>query len=264
MRSAIFFLSVLLFICGTSYAQNDSISMEGSLSVYNGATFKYKLRFASINLKGYSLLDEGGPNETKSSVTIKYQRAQQALVFAEKKLLQTKLKEKNFCFVGGMLKIDEQKKYAKGFFLGQDEHKKMCGTGSVKLRVPPQLMEALSRTDSNDVAIKSIITSQQSDTLVVKNGSINIEIWDGGLNDDDSLSLSLNGQLVIPPFRIQNEKRIISIRLNRGYNSIVLKALNEGTQPPNSARISVVDQSINSPLVSFLRKNETAQLILRW
>lgn len=264
MRTTLFFLSVLLIICARCYAQNDSISMEGSLAVYKGATYKYKLRFASDNFKGYSLLDEAGPNETKSSVTIKYQRAQQALVFAETKLLQTKSKEINFCFVGGMLKIDKQKKYAKGFFLGQDEHKKMCGSGNVKLLVPPQLMEALSRTDSNDVAIKSVITSQQSDTLVVTNGSVNIEIWDGGLNDDDSLSLSVNGELLIPPFRIQNEKRIVNIRLNRGNNSIVLKALNEGTQPPNSARISVIDQSVSFPLVSFLRKNETAQLILRW
>lgn len=264
MCKPVFFLSILLFFCCISYGQKDSITMEGSLSVYKGASYKYKLRFAIDDLKGYSILDEAGPSETKSSITIKYLREQQAVVFAEKKLIQTKAKEHNFCFVGGMLKIDERKKLAKGFFLGQDEYKKMCGSGTVTLSFPAQLIDILSQSDSNDVAIKSIITSKSSDAFEVKNGLVNIEIWDGGLDDNDSLSLSLNGQLIIPSCRIQNEKRIVNIQLRKGKNVLIVKALNEGIEPPNSARITIADQALHFRLVSFLRKNEEAKLILNW
>lgn len=240
--------------------------MNGTLSVHKAATFKYKLVIGNKGGKwnGYSLLDEGGPNETKSTVSVQFMKEKEAMVFAEKTLISTKSNEKSFCFVGGLLKMTEKKSQVKGFFLGQDDKKKMCGSGTVKLNLPEQAKILMTPDGTKDTNISAIVTSKKSESFEVKNAEVQIEVWDGGLADQDSLSVSLNGQIIEAPFQITAEKKIINVRLKKGENVIKIKALNEGTEAPNSARILLIDQGTKFPVVSFLRKDEEATIKLKW
>lgn len=261
-----FLIILLLSICWKGFAQKDSITMEGTLSVSKANIYKYKLVVGLSGGKwlGYSLLDAGGLNETKSSVSVHFMKEKESMIFAEKSLISSKSKETSFCSVGGLLKMNKKKNEAKGYFLGQDEKKKMCGNGTIRLSLPEQAKKLMTPDGIKDTNISSIVTSQKSETFEVKNAQINIEVWDGGLNDQDSLMISLNNNVVVPPFLISTEKKIVTINLKKGENIIKIKALNEGTEPPNSARILVIDQNIKFPIVSFLRKNEEATIKLKW
>lgn len=266
MFQKFFFTISLLSLCSNCFGQNDSLIMDGSLSVSKAGTFKYKVVIGEKNGKwnGYTILDAGGPNETKSTVSVHFLKDKEAMALAEKSLVSTKSKEKSFCFVGGLLKMNDKKSQAKGYFLGQDEKKKMCGSGTVKLNLPEKAKILMTPDGTKDTNISAIVTSQNSESFTVKSGEIKLEVWDGGLSDQDSLSISVNNELAVAAFQITNEKKIISIKLKKGENIIKIKALNEGLEPPNSARFMVLDENSRYPIVSFLKKNEEATLKIKW
>ncbi|MDI9319795.1 MAG: hypothetical protein QM530_04890 [Phycisphaerales bacterium] len=78
--------------------------------------------------------------------------------------------------------------------------------------------------------------------------------------------------LVLGEFRVPLSEVLVcevemileSVFINPHNKCEPIKALNEGTVPPNSARILVVDQKNRFPLVSFLRKDEEATIKLKW
>ena len=138
MFKSFFLLTVFLSFTNVVCAQKDSLTFDGTLSVKGAATYKYKIVVGLHDGKwlGYSLLDAAGPNETKTSLSVQFVKEKKAMAFAEKKLLATKSKEQSFCVVGGALKMNDKGSQVKGFFLGQDEQKKLCGSGTIKLSVP--------------------------------------------------------------------------------------------------------------------------------
>jgi hypothetical protein len=117
---------------------------------------------------------------------------------------------------------------------------------------------------TRDTNVSAIVTSKNSEEYEVKNGLIKLEVWDGGLNDNDSLTILVNDKIMVPPFQILNEKKIFEISLNKGVNVVKIRALNEGTKPPNSARFMIIDQNVRYPVVSFLQKNEEATIKIKW
>lgn len=267
MKGLFFAFIILISFPHPVVAQKtDTLIMNGTLSVHKANTFKYKIVVGSNAGKwnGYSVLDEGGPNETKSSVSVQFVKEKSAMAFAEKTLISTKSNEKSFCFVGGLLKMNDKKSQVKGFFLGQDDKKKMCGSGSVKLNLPEKAKVLMTPDGTKDTNISAIVTSKKSETFEVKNGEVQLEVWDGGITDQDSLTVSLNGQTVEAPFQITADKKVFQIKLKKGENIIKIKALNEGSQAPNSARILLIDQGNRFPVVSFLRKDEEATLKIKW
>lgn len=261
---------VILQVLNISKAngQTDSLRLKGSLEVQNVGNFKYQIVIAQIEGKwhGYSLLDAGGSNETKTSINLQFMPQKNALAFHEKKLLYTKSKEQNFCYVGGVLKWNEKRKELKGMFMGKDSEQKLCGTGKIKLNAP-QNAEKYLRADPNvkDTSVKvSLITQKISEHIKVKASSISLEVWDGGVEDEDSVQIRLNHKLIVPAFKINKEKQKFTIALNPGENTLEIEALNEGIEAPNSARIIVQEdgKAIKS-MISFLKKGEAAKVILK-
>jgi hypothetical protein len=252
---------VFLFFTSDVKAQIDTVRFEGILSVNNSATYKYKIAAAPKNdgkWYGYTILDEGGTNYTVTSVTVSFSKEKQAMLFAENSLIYSRAKEKSFCFVGGLLKMYERKHQLKGFFVGRDEHKHICGNGSVQFKLPINIVKLMTPDGTNDSTIPALVTNQKSTTFKTSATQIQIEIWDAGVNDGDSISLVLNGNVVQAPFGIVNEKKVISLHLLKGDNVLIIKAINEGSAPPNTARIVLFDQNNKLPLISFLKKEEEA------
>ena len=260
-----FIMSVFLFNCSVK-AQSDSISMSGLLSIHKSSSFKYRITVGLREGKwyGYSLLDEGGVQETKTSITALFSKQKKAFVFSEKLLIATRSKEQSFCFIHAALQMNEKKAYIKGFFVGQDEKKQMCGSGTIRLNLPEKAKILMTPDGSPDTNISAIVTSKKSEAFEVKNGKVLLEVWDGGITDKDSITVSLNGQEVQAPFQISAEKKTIALVLKKGENIIKIKALNEGEQAPNSARFLLIDINLSYPVVSFLRKGEEATVTINW
>lgn len=263
----ILFITAFAFSFLNSFAQQDTITMEGTLSLTKSDTYKYKLvvGLSEGKWKGYSVLDAGGPNETSSTVSVQFSKEKKSLMFAEKTLIATKSKESNFCFVGGGLKMNDKKNGLKGFFVGQDNKKSICGTGTIKLNLPEAakvLMTPDGTKDTNTNNVK-LLTGFRSETFKVNNPEVQLEIWDGGVNDHDSLSISLNGVTIMPGFEIVTDKKIITLKLKKGENVLKINALNEGLEAPNSARIAIIDQNNKFALVSFLKDKQEATVKIK-
>lgn len=264
----IIYTLLCLLVSFSALAQQDSITLDGTLTLAKSATYKYKMVVGELEgkWKGYTVLDAGGPSETKTSVSVQFSKAKQSMMFAEQALISTKAKESGFCFVGGILKMNDKKNSIKGFFLGQDNNKKMCGSGTVRFTLPEAAKTLMTDDGSSvrDTNTATILTRFKSETFKVNNPEVQLELWDGGVVDHDSLTVTVNGAVVLPAFEIVQEKKTVTLKLKKGENIVKIKALNEGLEAPNSARITVTDQGNRYTVVSFLKKGEEATIRIRY
>ncbi|GAA4448333.1 hypothetical protein GCM10023092_00680 [Rurimicrobium arvi] len=245
-------------------AGNDSLRFSGVLNVTGSERYNYKVVVGQEGTKwlGYSVLDESGPNETKSSVTVQFSKEKGGMMLTEKTLLSTKSSEQNFCFVNAAMKMHDLK-VLKGYFVGRDKQNKICGNGSIRLNIPANAVVFMKPDGSKDTNATKVVTSFISQDFTVGSAQVAIELWDGGENDHDSLSVSLNGETVAAPFEITSEKHRILLNLKKGQNVVRIKAINEGTKPPNSARISIIDGGAHYAVVSYLKSGQEAKVKLK-
>jgi|GEM_PF-2346943 len=74
--------------------------------------------------------------------------------------------------------------------------------------------------------------------IETSNPILKIELWDAGVEDNDSIRLYLNGEIVADSFRLSKAKQSIQLALRPGANELRLFALNLGDIPNNTAAIS--------------------------
>lgn len=166
MFQKIFFLILFIGFNIKGFCQQDSLYFSGTLLISHSESYKYSIIISKNNDKwtGYSLLDEGGINETKTSLTAQFLKAKKAMIFSEKKLISTKSKENNFCYINGLLKINRRKTELSGYFMGQDEQKKMCGRGTIQLNVPEKAKILMTPDGTKDSNMSVIVTSQNAES----------------------------------------------------------------------------------------------------
>lgn len=254
------FIALIFHGFGAFASSGDSLIFVGSLSVRGADTYKYKVVVAATEgrWRGYSVLDEGGADETKSSVGAQFSKEKGGMVFTEYSVLSSRSKEQSFCFINAVLKLNG-KGVLKGFFIGHDKQKNICGNGNVKLTAPAAAI-AFMKPDGTRDTMPKIVTETISQSFRTSSPEVYLELWDGGALDQDSLSVSLNGVLVAEPFEISATRRKIPMKLNTGVNIISIKAYNEGSQPPNSARIYFIDGTEHYTLVSYLKEGQEARI----
>lgn len=92
------------------------------------------------------------------------------------------------------------------------------------------------------------IPIQYQKTITVKNRAITIIPYDDGKQDNDSVSININGIWVKENYKIKNKANInaasdppLKINLVQPTNFLISKALNVGTVPPNTLAIDIID-----------------------
>lgn len=98
-------------------------------------------------------------------------------------------------------------------------------------------------------------TETTSPTLV-------LDLWDAGVEDNDSIRLYLNGKNVLDHFRLSKAKQQVTLTLQPGINELSLFALNLGDIPNNTAALAINGKEKVS-LNSGLAVNGTLQLIYK-
>ena len=93
---------------------------------------------------------------------------------------------------------------------------------------------------------------------------IALELWDEQLEDNDSISLSLNGKWIATGFPVKKELQQIHIKLQRGENTLLFMADNLGKISPNTAviRIRFGNKSQTLSLRTDMKKNNEIRLVL--
>jgi hypothetical protein len=118
------------------------------------------------------------------------------------------------------------------------------------------------QNDLNDQVAKR--TTEPVATIAVDTAAIVLELWDGEIQDGDSISLRLNGKWVATGFPVKNAVQKIPIQLQPGENELLFMADNLGSIPPNTAelRIRYGQKTRVLGLSTDMRKNNTIRLIL--
>lgn len=119
----------------------------------------------------------------------------------------------------------------------------------------------------NNILNKLVVegTTEPVATIAVDTADIVLELWDGAVQDGDSISLRLNGKWIATGFPVKNVLQKIPVRLQRGDNELLFMADNLGSIPPNTAelRIRYGGKTQALGLSTDMRKNNAIRLILK-
>lgn len=100
--------------------------------------------------------------------------------------------------------------------------------------------------------------------MEVKQNIVKLVLWDCGIEDNDTISINLNGQWVLHRFRLTNAKQEIEIKLAPGENQLMLLANNLGDIPDNTAAMAINQNGIEQKAVlsSNLLTSGTLRLLV--
>ncbi|MDC3129791.1 hypothetical protein OA870_00990 [Bacteroidota bacterium] len=216
-------------------------------------TFQLNLIINKKNITGYSITNYGTSSETKSSIEGTFDKAKNEYIIIEKHIIYTKSKEsiKNFCH----LRIDLSEKGAfkskrlEGEFIGYFDNKDKCAEGKVILIKKEKLKKIENKI--NKRIQKSIndksednnkkITLNKDDKFYIEASKryISIRIWDPNQEDNDMITIKFNDDLILENYSTKNKPKKRRVKLSKGRNSLVISAVNEGTNPPNTSAVEI-------------------------
>lgn len=75
--------------------------------------------------------------------------------------------------------------------------------------------------------------------VTVNHYMITVSVWDHGSIDGDRVDLYLNGRVVRQNILLQRAKTTFQLQINRGANTLEIRALNEGSSSPNTASMEI-------------------------
>lgn len=294
-----FFLCLLVTHALIGFGQLKETVFVGSASVGRNVSYTYKLCISDSNgiITGYSITDLMGPNETKTSVkgTINWEK--KTIDFRETKLLYTKSKEdkSQFCYLNAHVKMIKKQKALclKGSFTGYDERKAECAKGSLMLISAQDLLAKLTkmagtRDTSKDpvlnaeqvaekkqqlmgqattpAQLQNVIAIEPGKSLDVLCGSnkVKLSIWDDKINDGDVITLLHNGQVILDNYRITGKRKELEIELSAtGNNVLKIVAINEGSEPLNTARIKITSGDEVTYVDATTTINNSVRIVLK-
>ncbi|HYG14519.1 MAG TPA: hypothetical protein VEC12_02130, partial [Bacteroidia bacterium] len=90
-------------------------------------------------------------------------------------------------------------------------------------------------------------------------------LWDCGVEDNDTVAISLNGQWILDNFRLTNAKQEIDITLAPGENQLMLLAKNLGDLHDNTAAVAIKENGVEQQvtLSSNLLTSGTLRLAVK-
>lgn len=106
-------------------------------------------------------------------------------------------------------------------------------------------------------------TTEPVATLVVNEPAVMLELWDGQVEDGDSVSVRLNGSWVATGFPVKNKLQQIPVTLREGENRLLFMADNLGSIPPNTSelRIRYGNKTKTVGLNTDMQRNNEVMLI---
>ncbi len=96
---------------------------------------------------------------------------------------------------------------------------------------PPLIVELPEDVDTR--------TNQTQGEFETSERELVLKVWDHGQEDNDTISIMLNGKVVLNEHMISHKKKKIKLSLLEGENTIKVIAHNEGQLKPNSATIQL-------------------------
>lgn len=266
------FLLLFFGITAGLHAQTLRTEFVGTLSVKGGDSYAYKLHLSDSDgvLTGYSVTDVMGPNETKTAIVGSIDEKKKQINFRETKVLQTKTRPApgDFCcLVYGHLKVGKIQgtQTLKGSFTGyRDDGKTECASGKLAMVCPRDILEKMLKAQNGSAqqAKKDTVETLPKPATIVYDteipesqikkvmpgnsigldcpaSSVTIELWDFRTIDGDRITLTQDDKPVLENYTLTATHKILHVKLDGNPSVLELIALNEGTEPLNTARIRI-------------------------
>lgn len=283
----------LLLICLVLITPLICISQEtyeylGGLVLNDTISYTYKLNITEHegNIKGYSISDIGGIQETKSIVFGEYNKSKKELNLRETQTVYTKTpleKDYEFCYVNTTIKnfSFEKTKKVKTNFIGLFEDNVQCINGELYLSLAEKIEERMAKVAKKINKMKrlpdsvkqkfqplkmmdsmnmNILRKNQTLSIFTNDEKIKLIVYDGGKEDGDRISIMSNGKTIRKSYKATNKRNIILLNLDSKKTSIVIKAENEGQISPNTVVVELVDQENNIRALSNLKVGEETRI----
>jgi len=290
MKKAIFFIIIFHFFLGKCY--NQSNEFIGAVLIGRTEAISYHLVFDILEnnkVKGYTITDMNGTNEIKVNIEGNYYPKSKTLKFIEKSIIYDKsnANKDELC----LLEVNGKfvKKFGKEIFEGTfkskfDSTKVYCDNGKVFLTSPKVIYEVAKKASKHidplqtKDSLSNIINSKLQDMKTVdkieemkagkilninwQSDTIVFEIWDDKIEDGDRISVSVNDKIWNSDLLVTNKAKIISIPAEK-QNNIKVTALTEGSHPPNTVKIYLVDKNKKHLILTNLKKGEVSQINIK-
>ena len=256
---------IFVFLFSTYFAQaQNEYDLLGALFIKDSRPISYRLIFEENNgqINGYSITGIGTNFETKSELSGKF--VGDSLFLKEFQVLSTLSEEpiSNFCFIDlkAQLKGSKKKQSFEGVFVGHFLNGKECARGKVVFTDKVKLEKKMKQVQK----VHELIADKKQDNKLVRLASdetyealwlsdnFKIHLWDSSQEDDDRVSLIINGELVLDNEVMRSKKKKINHKLQKGTNIIELIANNEGRAPHNTTRVQLIDKKTKHAILSQL------------
>ena len=222
-------------------------------------TFELNLIINKENIRGYSLTNYGTNSETKSSIEGTFYKTKNEYEIIEKQIIYTKSKEsiKNFCHLRIDLseKDSDKSKRLEGQFIGYNDSNKKCAEGKIILfkkeklkKIEKKINKRIKKSTNNKSEHNNKkITLKKDDKFYIETSKkyVSIRVWDPNLEDNDMILMKFNDDLILENYSTKNKPKKRRVKLSKGRNTLLISAINEGDNPPNTSAIELkVDSQI--------------------
>jgi hypothetical protein len=285
-KSISFILFFILTTLKVAAFNSDTLYFIGKIKITGGNTYPYALRFVILpnnKIKGYSLTDTRGFNETKNRIIGSFDSINRKISFVEQAVLRSKVdtSSNTLCYIQSTLQIKLGKlgQELSGKFTGISvSDKKPCGKGNITLNnvqgikdlrarlyfteayKPDQIIDSKK---SSDTSVVSIFSSDPK-AFIFTDRNIRLYVWDNRLLDGDQIDISLNGNYLEKKYSLTTTPKLWEISLpDLESSTLTFKAINEGMSPPNTAMIILESSSERYHIELKAKKDETRILYLR-
>ncbi len=266
---------------GSALGQKDYYRLDGTVTLEGGDTYKYQLDFREKNgtIKGYSLtwLDDSLPS--MAAIEGRIDRGNRTISFAEKEQKNMLLlKANDMCYFNGTLSYKQTGNLflLSGSFTGLSNYAQYCGRGEITLShnakgdsllgvvvKPKQPPVLLPKAAEEPVSNVEVITAASSKELDWVSDTCVIDIWDYGNVDGDKISVTYNGKTMLGDYEITSVKKQLRLPLHPGRNTIKITAENEGSAPPNTARLLLTDGKKQYSFTAYNTEGKSATIVLK-
>ncbi len=269
----ILFISIL-FIALTNALSAQHCTFTGKMQIKDGETLPYRLSLdvAGVNIKGVSITTQDG-KELKARIKGVINKDKNIMVLAETGPVGKLSDSIEMCYFNSILKwkLKKGRYVLSGAFVGKDRKNNPCSQGSVSLEAPESECAALLsapqmpvQKDSADATIVNAaeVTAGHDKRIDWQTGSCILELWDGGLEDGDVVSVLVNGKPLLTDHVLTAERKKFNLTVSEKLTIITIVAGEEGANPPNTAELQLTDGEQVHRLTAFNKKGKSASIIL--
>ena len=212
-------------------------------------TFELNLIINKENITGYSITNYGTSSETKSSIEGTFDKTKNKYEIIEKQIIYTKSNEsiKNFCHL--RIDLSEKGSYKskrlEGEFIGYYDNNKKCAEGKIILfkkeklkRINKRIQKSINDKSEHN---NKKITLKKNDKFYIETSKkyVSIKVWDPNQEDNDMILMKFNDDLILENYSTKNKPKKRRVKLSKGRNTLVISAINEGTNPPNTSAVEI-------------------------